>query len=118
MRKQFLLTTALIAGSLVFSSGAFAKTAKAEYCNNQEYYTDTGANAGGTYPHLHCGKNWITYSKGKSTNQHYNFYDGNGVNKGTANSACSQADSQGSPNLKAKINTICNDYNVTCNECN
>ncbi len=115
MRHLILLTTFLTAGSLGFATNAEAKSAKSEYCSNQEYYTNSGADDGSTYPHLHCGNNWITYSK--NSGQHYNFYVGNSVLKAKANNACTQADAQDADNLKAKIKEICDDDGETCSDC-
>ncbi len=35
---------------------------KKDYCGNQEYV----GNAGGRYPHMHCGKSFLTFSQSKS----------------------------------------------------
>jgi len=115
MRAPILLTASLTLGCLVFTSVAEAKSAKSTYCSNQDYYTNTGADDGSTYPHLHCGKNWITYSK--NSGQHYNFYVGDSIVKAKANNACTQADSQTASNLKAKIKEMCDDDGVTCGDC-
>jgi len=72
MRTLVLLTVSVSLASLAFAGVAEAKSAKSTYCGNQDYYTNSGDNEGGTYPHLHCGKDWITYSK--NSNQHYNFF--------------------------------------------
>jgi hypothetical protein len=62
---------------------------KKDYCSNQTYYTNAGADDGSTYPHLHCGKSFLTYSSGSN---HYNFVVGDQLKTGTAGSACSKAD--------------------------
>lgn len=41
---------------------AEAVNIKKTYCNNEEYI----GNRGGKYPHLHCGKSFITLSKTKT----------------------------------------------------
>jgi hypothetical protein len=115
MRTLVLLTVSVSFASLAFAGVAEAKSAKSTYCDNQEFYTNSGADAGGAYPHLHCGKNWITYSK--NSNQHYNFYVGDNIVKGKANNACTQADDQDADNLKAKIKEMCDDDGVTCSDC-
>ena len=116
MRHIKTVAIAISIGVLGLASASHAATAKRTYCSNQDYYTDSGANAGGTYPHLHCGNNWITYSK--NSGQHYNFYVGDSVVESKANNACTQADAQDADNLKAKIRTICDDDSKTCNDCN
>jgi hypothetical protein len=115
MRTLVLLTTSVSLASLAFAGVAEAKSAKSTYCDNQDYYTNSGDNAGDAYPHLHCGKDWITYSK--NSNQHYNFYVGDSILDGKANSACTQADAQDADKLKAKIKKMCDDDGKTYNDC-
>ncbi len=110
---RLILTVALFL--FIVTTNAGAAGYKSDYCDNQEYYTNSGANDGSTYPHLHCNKKWIAYSK--SGGQHYNFADGNGVLKGKANSSCNAATEQDAGNLKAKIKEICDDDNKTCDDC-
>ena len=112
---RILFMTIAIALFAATSANAAQTNYKKDYCDKQEYYTNSGANDGSTYPHLHCAKRWITYSK--SSSKHYNFAAGNGVSKGTANSACTAADGQSASNLKAIIKEICHDDGETCSDC-
>ncbi|MDP2697629.1 hypothetical protein [Thalassospira sp.] len=113
--KTLLWVLTITTGIMLSASVVQAAGYKKDYCNNQDYYTDTGANDGSTYPHLHCASSWITYSK--SGNQHYNFAGGNGPLSGTSNSACAAAQEQNALTLKGIIGQICTDYGVTCNQC-
>jgi hypothetical protein len=88
---------------------------KKDYCSNQTYYTDSGADDGSKYPHLHCGKSFLTYSANSS--KHYNFVVGDSLKTGTAGSACYKAVDQSAANLKAKIAKVCSDESKTCTGC-
>ena len=55
--KIALVLTALT----LFVLAAEAVNIKKKYCGNQEYV----GNPGSKYPHLHCGKSFITLSKAK-----------------------------------------------------
>ena len=46
---------------------------KKDYCGNQDYL----GNNGNKYPHLHCGKDFFTFSKGKKN--HNNLYGPRGA---------------------------------------
>ncbi len=112
MRILLMTTMAL----LMTVGTAQAASYKKDYCDNQDYYTNDGSDAGGTYPHLHCAKTWITYSK--SSSQHYNFLVGDTLYESKANNACTQADDQDADNLKGVIKSICDDFDDTCTDCN
>ena len=56
--KTFLIVS-LFAVILMLSVEAV--NFKKDYCNNQEYV----GNPGNKYPHLHCGKNFLTLSRTK-----------------------------------------------------
>ena len=88
---------------------------KRDYCNNQDYYTNNGSNEPGIYPHLHCGRPFIIYSR--ESNSHYNFLTGDHISTGTAGSACDAATDQKALALKKIIGEICDDYGKTCNGC-
>ncbi len=107
----------ILASILIVSASSFAMAAsyKKDYCNNQDYYTDSGSNDGNIYPHLHCASTWVTYSK--NSGQHYNFLTGGSLQKGQANNACTQADGAGAGNLKGIIDRICTDFGQTCDDC-
>ena len=111
--RLIILTTILL---LIVTTSVQAENYKNNYCKRQKYYTNSGDNDGGTYPHLHCDRRWITYSKSHS--KHYNFADGNGVIKSKANNACSAAKSQSATKLKDIIKEICDDYEENCSSCN
>ncbi|URK18999.1 hypothetical protein M9H61_05695 [Thalassospira sp. GO-4] len=108
----------VIAFSMLCAVSFAASSAKAnlkkEYCSNQTYYTETGENDGGRYPHLHCDTKFLTYSSGST---HYNFVIGNTLQSGTAGSACFKAEEQDAPNLKAKIAEVCDDFGKACYGC-
>ena len=92
-------------------SASFSSNYKKDYCNQQTYFDKSGNDVGSKYPHLHCDKKFITYSKTKSN--HINFLKGSKFNKGQADNACSQASSD----IKKVIKEICEDEGKTCNEC-
>jgi hypothetical protein len=62
---------ALIVG-VVIPLVALAANYKKDYCAGSEYL----GNAGGKYPHLHCGKDFLTFSTGPS--KHSNLNEGQG----------------------------------------
>jgi len=66
------LSVAIMGLCLIASSPAFATNWKKEYCGNQDYIP-----AGHKYPHLHCGKDFYTYSK--SSSNHTNMVNGDQV---------------------------------------
>jgi|TARA_R110000782_G_scaffold34554_2_gene82538 hypothetical protein len=101
----------------VFALGTQSAQAnlKKDYCSNQEYYTNAGVNDGSKYPHLHCGKTFLTYSA--SSGKHYNFVVGDALKTGTAGSACSKADEQSADALKDIIAEVCTDDSKTCTGC-
>ena len=97
------------------SQTAQAASLKKDYCSNQEFYTNTGADDGSRYPHLHCGKNFLTYSA--SSSKHYNFVVGDSLKTGTAGSACYKAVEQSASTLKGIIAKVCKDEDKTCTGC-
>lgn len=112
MKHLMTVLGALIA--LAVTAQTAQANLKKDYCSNQTYYTDSGADDGNTYPHLHCGKNFLTYSSGSN---HYNFVVGDQLKTGTAGSACYKAADQSANNLKAKIADVCSDEGETCSGC-
>ena len=113
-----MLLTFVLAALFVFPASAQAASWKKDYCNNQTYYTNTGADEGGTYPHLHCDKSFITYSAGSGSNSNrYEILVGDNLNKGTAGSACYKALEQSALNLKDIVKSICSDFSQTCSGC-
>ena len=59
MGAKFLIVLGL--AILVLGVLTEAVNYKSDYCGNQEYV----GNDGGRYPHLHCGSNFLTFSRGK-----------------------------------------------------
>ena len=82
---------------------------KKKYCGNDEYV----GNLGSKYPHLHCGKNFITLSKGKKSHNNLqgkcstvnrilgdvNGYYGNAGNKQAITNALTAYKNDGCPTL-------------------
>ncbi|QJR15127.1 hypothetical protein [Usitatibacter palustris] len=68
--KKGIVFAACVLGLAVSASASanFKKT----YCGNVEYV----GNPGNTYPHLHCDKDFVTYSDTKT--KHRNLVDGQG----------------------------------------
>lgn len=60
--------------ALLVPLAVWAKGYKADYCGGSEYL----GNAGTKYPHLHCGKDFFTFSRGAS--KHANLQEGQGKN--------------------------------------
>ena len=104
-----LASTALL---LLVAISASAGSFKKDYCENQEYFNKSGKDVGSKYPHLHCGKDFVTYSKSKKN--HINFLKGSTFNVGQANNICSQ---QGGNKIEAVVKKICNDYDKVCDAC-
>lgn len=105
------LSISIISLAVATALPAVAHSLKKDYCANQDFYTNTGADESSTYPHLHCGKAWITYSA--SSTQHYNLFNKGGFADGTAKSACFKAQEQGAANLRTIIGNVCTDYTNT-----
>ncbi len=61
--KAFLVLSAVV----IFALAVEAVNFKKDYCKNQDYV----GNPGSRYPHLHCGKSFLTLSRSKS--QHDNL---------------------------------------------
>jgi hypothetical protein len=113
MKKLQVKLFVLAAVNLGSQATAHAANPKKDYCNNQDFYTSTGADEGKIYPHLHCMKTGLTFSA--SSSNHKNFLQGDTLNEGQANGACS------TPNIgliKGVIRNVCNDYGKQCRECN
>ena len=66
MRKTILV---LCIVSLLLPTAALAGNYKKAYCGNKEYL----GNPGKKYPHLHCGKDFLTFSE--SAKKHLNLHD-------------------------------------------
>jgi len=96
---------------LVLAVSASAGSFKKDYCDNQEYFNRSGNDVGSKYPHLHCGKKFVTYSKSKRN--HINFLKSAKLNIGQANNVCSQ----GGNKIKKIVKKICSDYDETCSDC-
>jgi hypothetical protein len=64
MRNRMILIASLIA---ILPTGAFATNYKKDFCGNKDYVGNTGSR----YPHMHCGKSFMTLSR--SSNDHINF---------------------------------------------
>ena len=67
--KTLLVLVVLALSVLIVQAANLKKT----YCGNQEFLGNVPAT---NYPHLHCGKDFITLSMG--SNNHFNFFDKNG----------------------------------------
>ena len=61
--KVFLVVAVVV----ILALAAEAINFKKDYCHNQDYV----GNPGSRYPHLHCGKSFLTLSRSKS--QHDNL---------------------------------------------
>lgn len=100
----------LVAGAFLMAASkpAFAVNYKKAYCGGQDYV----GNAGGKYPHLHCGKDFFTLSRSKS--DHINFNDKPNCNK--VDETLADPDrNYGSANDKAAITTALTAYkNAGC----
>ncbi len=61
----------MVLGLSLASMPAMAKknNYKKDYCSSQDYV----GNSSNKYPHLHCGRGFYTYSKGKDSSQHANM---------------------------------------------
>jgi len=108
MRFIFMSLMIVIMATVSVNAGSYKK----DYCKNNEYFDNNGADDGSHYPHLHCDKKWITYSKAKKS--HSNFLKGSRFDKGKANNVCGRA----SKKIKKVIKEICEDMGETCNSCN
>ena len=115
MRIPILLSAALSAGLIALSAQASDQGAKVDYCNTQDYYSETGANDAKAYPRLHCGYDFVTYDK--SPTDHYKFYKNKSVNRPHANAACYKSRMQGATHLIAKVKEICDANDALCSEC-
>lgn len=110
MMKKLLPLLLILA---LASTAVHANNNKSTYCNGQEFYTNRGTNTPGIYPHLHCGKRWVTYSIYKK--KHQEFLDSDGVNLQKAIKACNAASDYA--HLKSVITKICQDHGKSCGDC-
>jgi hypothetical protein len=100
MRNRIILTLALL---MAMPAAALAANYKKDYCGNQDYVGNTGAR----YPHMHCGKGFITLSR--SGNDHINFNGRPNCNK--VNEVLADAQNQyGNANNPAAITTTLEAY--------
>jgi len=118
--KQLILLLKAIAFLLILfnQSVAFATDWKKQYCNNNAYIAIDGTNIGSKYPHLHCDKNFFTYSPGKNSNR-YNMNKGDIFLVAAANNACKNARNNGASLLKSIIRYACSKEkgNGACESC-
>ena len=76
MKKLAALTLSTL---VLAASPAYAVDWKKQYCGGQEYIP-----SGSKYPHLHCGKDFYTYSK--TSSNHANMVNGDQANCGIVRS--------------------------------
>lgn len=114
--KTIIPIIAIAAGLLVAAHSAQAASLKKTYCGNNDFFgtiSDRDGD-GGSYPHLHCGSRFITYSPNKNKGNRINFLDNGGLSVSKAANACIDANGKNAGRLTAKIADICTDYDAAC----
>ena len=88
-----------------------------QYCGNQEFLDINGGNNPKVKPHIHCGKDYLSYKK--TSNNHINVCENNNCYAQRADRSCQEANAVKPNNpISPAISSLCTDERLQCPYCN